>query len=592
MKYTNEIYDTKLLEGGIIYKRLGDYIDTNTKIEHECPVCGHTWLVIPKSIIKGIGCPSCVGKLKYTNETYDTKLVEKGSKAKRIGEYINNSTKIEHECTICGHTWLVVPKSILKGIGCPSCSGKLKYTNESYDAKLVEKGSKAKRIGEYINSSTKIEHECTVCGHTWLAIPAHIISGRGCPYCAGTLKYTNETYDAKLLEKDIKYKRIGEYVNSKGKIEHECPKCNHTWFATPNNTLRGYGCPYCGGTLRLTNEVYDAKLTEKGIEYKRIGEYKSMKTKTEHECLVCGHIWSPQPHNLLHGTGCPKCAPTKGTSAGEENMAEFVKSIYSGWVELNDRSILEGKELDIVIPDLGIAFEYNGTYWHQEKFKGKNYHLDKTEAVESFGYRLIHVNENEWLEKQEIVKSRIKSLLGLSTRIYARKCTIKSVDNSEANTFLENNHVQGTCASKYKLGLYLEEDLIAIMTFGIPRFNKAYSYELIRYCSKLDYTVIGGASKLLKAFTKEHPGSIISYADRRWSVGDLYKTLGFKFTHNSEPNYKYYKGAEVLSRHQCQKHKLVEQGYDPLLTEGEIMDQRGYHKVFDCGSSVWVLETK
>ena len=528
---------------------------------------------------------------KLTNEEYDQRLIERDIKYKRLGEYINSNTPLEHLCHICNNTWKGVPNGILKGRGCPYCASNAKYTNKTYDAKLLEKGITYQRLGTYINSKTPLEHYCPTCKNCWKPTPSSILSGSGCPTCSGTTtRYTSITYDAKLLKKGIIYKRIGEYISSSTSIDHLCPICSNVWKVRPNNILTGSGCPICSGRIRYTNETYDTKLLQKSIMYSRLENYTDNKTAIDHLCTKCTNIWKAVPNNILMGSGCPVCAKSQPTSKAEKELGEYIQSIYGGWVEFNDRSILEGKELDIVLPDLGLAFEYNGVYWHREDRLGKNYHLNKTTAVENFGYQLIHINEDEWQNKQSIVKSRIKALLGFSTKIYARKCTVREVDLVEAVKFLTTNHIQGTCNAKFRYGLYLEDNLVALMTFGTPRFTNNYTYELLRYCSVLDHTVIGGASKLLKAFRTLHSGSIISYADKRWSKGNLYSKLGFTFSHDSVPNYRYYKGTESLSRQQCQKHKLVEQGYDPKLTEKEIMKERGYHAVYDSGNSVWVLE--
>lgn len=276
----------------------------------------------------------------------------------------------------------------------------------------------------------------------------------------------------------------------------------------------------------------------------------------------------------------------------ENEIYQFVKSLDSS-AYTSDRTILKPKEIDIVIPTKRLAIEYNGLSWHSEirGNKGKLYHLSKTEKCEEQGYRMIHINSNEWNHNKEIVKSRLKNLLGYSKKIGARICEIKEVSRQDAEDFLETNHIQGKCVHKVAIGLYHNNILLALMTFGKPRFNKSIQYELLRYVNKCNYTVQGGASKCFKYFIKKHsPHSIISYSDRRWNTGNLYKKLGFEFVKTTEPNYWYTSDyINVENRMRYQKHKLdkILNNFDSAKTEWENMIDNGYDRIWDCGNSVW-----
>ena len=209
--------------------------------------------------------------------------------------------------------------------------------------------------------------------------------------------------------------------------------------------------------------------------------------------------------------------------------------------------------------------------------------------------QLVHIFEDEWLYKPDIVKSRLKSIFGITlNKIYARKCIIKDVSFKESKEFLDQNHIQGNCMSKYRYGLYYDNELVSLMTFGSNRKNlgsnsKKDCYELLRFCNKLNTTVIGGASKLLKHFVKTHsPKEIISYCDRRWSQGDLYEKLGFKFDHVSQPNYYYVIKGKRENRFKYRKSELVKQGFDKNKTEHEIMLERGIYRIYDCGTKAYI----
>lgn len=320
--------------------------------------------------------------------------------------------------------------------------------------------------------------------------------------------------------------------------------------------------------------------------------WKCKKCGTEFESKISGNWWKVSNHSDY--ARCPVCHPLMDSSSGAEHeISNFIKTIWQNVIE-NDRTVLNGKELDIYIPERKLAFEYDGLYWHsEENGKDKKYHINKTNECEKQGIHLIHIFENEWLNKQEIVKSRIKNLLGVYDHVvYARKCEVKEVSSKDSFEFQCQNHIQGGVHSSVNLGLYYDGELVSLMTFSKPRFSKKYEWELVRFCNKLGYHVPGGASKLLKHFEQTHnPKSIVSYADRRWSKGNLYEKLGFKLNSISSPNYWYFNDNRVLeSRVKYQKHKLknILQSFDESRSEVQNMKDNGYHRIFDCGNLVFV----
>lgn len=289
---------------------------------------------------------------------------------------------------------------------------------------------------------------------------------------------------------------------------------------------------------------------------------------------------------------CTICNPINNSSYAEKEIHHFLNGLPLEYF-INDRSIIKPKELDVVIPSKKLAIEYNGLLWHSDKYIDKNYHLNKTIKANKAGYNLMHIFEDEWINKREIVKSIIKSKLGLiKKKYYARKCEIKTITVKEAKPFLENNHIQGYTNSKYKYGLYSNGELVAVMTFGNLRKSLGYSknegcYELLRYCSKINTVVVGGASKLFKYFIRSiNPIKVISYANRRYFEGNMYQNMGMIHEGTTVPNYYYYDGVnlERQQRFKFRKDVLVSQGHDKDMTEKEIMYYLGYHRIYDCGN--------
>lgn len=294
---------------------------------------------------------------------------------------------------------------------------------------------------------------------------------------------------------------------------------------------------------------------------------------------------------------CTKCNILNNykSSIVEKNILDFVSS-YSDNIIPNYK--ISNYEIDIYLPNLGIGIEFNGLYWHSEIHKEKNYHLFKTNLAKSKNISLFHIWEDDWIYKQDIVKSMILNKIGKTpNRIFARKCEIREInDNILIRDFLDRNHIQGFIGSKIKLGLYYNDELVSLMTFGSLRRSLGQQseegyYELLRFCNKLNTTVVGGASKLFKFFIKNYSyKEIISYSDLSRSIGGMYQGLGFKLSHDSDPNYYYVINGLRVHRFNFRKDKLVKEGFDSSKTEIQIMNERGYYRIFDCGMQKWIYK--
>lgn len=299
--------------------------------------------------------------------------------------------------------------------------------------------------------------------------------------------------------------------------------------------------------------------------------------------------------NSVKTTICTTCNPIEKNISGlEKQLLSFIKNNYNGEI-LENQKIIPPYEIDIYLPQLKLGFEFNGLWWHSEINKNSNYHLNKTELGDKLGIKLIHIYEDDWLLKGDIVKSRILNLLGKSNKIYARKCQVREINNNKlVRSFLEKNHIQGFVGSLIKIGLFYENELVSVMTFGKNRkFMSQKSedghFEMLRFCNKMNTNIIGGASKLFKYFIKNYnPIEVISYADRSWSKGDLYEKLGFIFLHKTPPNYYYIINGVRKHRFGFRKDKLIKDGFDKDKTEHQIMIERGLFRIYDSGSLKYV----
>lgn len=306
-------------------------------------------------------------------------------------------------------------------------------------------------------------------------------------------------------------------------------------------------------------------------------------------------LYSRLIHNK-HENICTICNPiAENSSIVENELRSFINDLNIKYYS-NSKLFNNKEEIDIYIPDYKLGIEFNGLYWHSELYKNKNYHLNKTNLCEKQGIQLLHIFEDEWIYKKNIVKSIIKSKLGLfDKKIYARKCIIKVIDdNSTVKEFLNQNHIQGYSNSLIKIGLYYENELVSIMTFekmrkGLGNNDNSDNYfNLNRFCCNLNTQVIGGASKLLKYFIKTfNPKSIITYADKRYSNGNLYKELGFMEKIINPPSYSYFNQNKKHRYHRFnyRKDNIIKFGwFDSNKTIDEILLEHQIIKIYDCGN--------
>jgi hypothetical protein len=304
-----------------------------------------------------------------------------------------------------------------------------------------------------------------------------------------------------------------------------------------------------------------------------------------------------------------KDIPNKFISKPQESIMEFIREMGFD-VEGNNKSMLEGTEVDILVREKNFAIEFDGLYYHSEISgkKTRRYHEQKTILAESKGMRLIHIFEDEWQNKPNIVKSKIRHLLGKgpSNRIHARKTTVKEITRQERDVFLERNHIQGTDNSNITLGAFHGERLCAVMTFdNIRQMNKGTAhtegtYELKRFATDIEIVVSGIASKILKFFIKKyHPDRIISFADLRWTSqkDNLYLKTGFSFERRIPPDYNYtfYKSGVAYRFHKfgygkSSIKKKFPDVYSSEKTEWEMMQEKGFDRIWDCGKLRYVIE--
>ena len=279
--------------------------------------------------------------------------------------------------------------------------------------------------------------------------------------------------------------------------------------------------------------------------------------------------------NLINNFGLRNYIKYWPTQSKEEiYLEEYLNSIYDKEILYSNWDILKDKEIDIYIPNLKLGFEYNGNYWHSNEYLTVTYHQEKTLECNKKGIKLFHIFGYELDLKENIIKSLIKSKLNLfDKRFYARKCQIKELQYKEYADFCNENHLQGECGAKIKLGLFYNEELVQVMSFGSPRFTDKYEWEIIRECSKLGYIIIGGKEKLWKYFLKKYnPSNCLSYCDFSKFTGDSYLRLGFKLKQLNKPGFVWYdKVKDCVYWRNPQKHQEMKQKYFQIYDCGQLV---------------------
>jgi hypothetical protein len=299
------------------------------------------------------------------------------------------------------------------------------------------------------------------------------------------------------------------------------------------------------------------------------------------------------------------------TSKAQKEIKDFLLENNIN-VELNNRKVLNGVEIDILCENKKIGIEYNGNMFHSEVFgkKDSKYHLNKTILMGSKNYSLIHIFEDEWENKKNIVKSKLRQIFNLNKdlpKIYARKCDIRKISYYEKNNFLEKNHIQGKDNGNIYYGAFFKDKLVSVMTFISKRNmfvkNEENSYELSRFATDINYRVVGMAGKLISYFIKEYkPDNIVSFADRRWTLdkdNNLYTKIGFNLTNILHPDYSYY-NSKIDKFKRFHKFNYGKKSikikypsiYDDKKTEWEMMQELGFDRIWDCGKFCYELNFK
>jgi len=610
MNTNNFIFESISIHGDKYDYSQSIYVNAKTKIVIICPTHGE-FQQLRKNHKMGKGCNKCAIESRARNNTHTLeKFIEKAQRVhgKKYdyskSSYLGDDREILVLCGLHGE-FTQNASSHLQGIGCPKC-GRLK-ASQSHLLSKEEVLSRSIEIHgdkydynqmEYVNTKTKIMIVCPKHGK-FRQSPTNHVLGQGCPKCGIETAKSHCSVDTETFIRRSRkthgdkydYSK-SEYADTKTKIIIICPE--HGEFKQlPKNHVNGQGCASCAiDKSRVGLEEFKDRASETHLNRYDYSASKFTNTNEKIGIICPEHgIFKQTVASHLHQCcGCPTCNISNIHLAVIDMIPDGIQHTT------NDRSVLNGLEIDSYFPEHKFGIEIHGEYYHGLRNNNvdgykrlKNLNQNKSIAAEEAGIKLYQFWGDEITNKPALVKSMILNALGRSKPQYARKLEIKSLSNREVSGFFNENHLQGHRNAKVNLALTRDDDVVSCLTLSK---HLKYGWEIIRYANKSGTTVVGGFTRLLKHFIKtQKPEFIMTYADRRYSIGSIYLLNGFKLIDITKPGYFYWKNGQSLSRQKCQKNKLRKllPVYSEKLSETDNMLSNGFVKVFDAGHQKLML---
>lgn len=516
----------------------------------------------------------------------------------REGVYV----KLRAACAVHGEFLQTVSNHLL-GKGCVDCGGRKAHTLEK--VKELAKAKHGDRY-EYLKlergSTPKLTLRCPAHGEFTQDMYNHL-AGKGCRACfeeslrCDAEKLVNDTYQGKYT-----FVREAEY-NDFGQRQVTLLCQEHGEYTTDLNSVKqGYQCKNCADSLRgeslrwkfdefleAVKPVHGDKFSYEGLELRERPWDGKPVSYINAYCHEHGPF-SQVVANHLRGQGCPTCRQSRAAT-------EFVEFLRQ-YTEVEEEAALcddTRRRWDAYLPKYGLAFEFNGTYWHSDKFRSSTYHRDKFNAAMVRGVRTVTIYEDEWAEKRQIVEKLILSLLGKQSQaLYARKLSMAIPDAQQARAFFTANHIQGMPSGSRYVGLTDGKEFQAMLAYAMRETGRGQGLseshaEITRYATSS--RVVGGFTKLLKKLQTLEPGlqKLTTFSDIRMFTGSMYAKCGFVNTQKLPPDYFYLRGGRRYHKANAQKDRLAHPDHEKSYTELELAEFNGLQRVYDCGKLRWEL---
>jgi len=585
---------------------LVNYVNSITKVEIICREHG-PFLVRPDAHVRKVGCPICNGGIKYSSEDFISKAnIKHNNKYDySLVNYINSSNKVEIICREHG-TFYMNPSNHLNGQGCSRCVGLNKKTTKEFkiSANRVHGDIYDYSLVNYNNNRTKVRIICNSHGE-FDQIPKDHLNGSGCKLCISSkgeelvesilksfgLKYEREFrfkdcvgISGMILPFDFYLSKLNLLIEYDGRQHYESVSKFGGVLAFNNlklnDNIRNIWCS--NNNIKLVRIKYDNIINDLDILYNLIN------ILINKPCDILN-----KPNKITKTNIDEYLKPSRfdinNYISIRKEFIDFFNLVYDDVIIYNH--FVDSSMCDIFLPKINTGFKLLGLYKNSEVNSDRYTQLESYNSYTTKDFKIIQIFEDVWFSKKEIIKSRINNIINRSDKLYARKCEIRLVETKVCSDFLNKSHLQGKIGSSIKLGLYNGLELVSVMTFGTLRKNlgqtsKENSYELLRFCNKLNTNVIGSASKLFNHFIKNYnPSYIVSYADKCWSgSSNIYSKLNMKYSHESKPSYFYIIGNKRKGRFAYRKDQLLLCGYSKELTEHKICLSNNIFRIYDCGS--------
>ena len=439
----------------------------------------------------------------------------------------------------------------------------------------------------YINAHTKVCIICPIHGE-FLQTPHSHLKGCGCIECGKikaiqSRKSCTEEFirKAKLIHGNKYDYSNTEYKGVFTKVKIICPDHGEFW-QTPNIHLKGSGCEKCCGRFVKNTETFimmASKIHLNKYDYSKV-QYRDGNSKVCITCPTHGKFWQTPGHHLS-GEGCPSCSIS--TPKAESEIISMLSPLK---IIQYDRTILCGKEIDIYIPSLKIGVEFNGLYWHSENYgKFKTYHADKIQMCNTKNIMLINVFEDEWVNNKKLCEYRLKQICNIhnTNKVDFSKCDFNKVkDKKNIETFVRKNTFINKTSFSSSLGMYFNDELIALLLFKENNDN-IIKIKCLAVSLEYDFNEVGG--ELLRFFIKNYTfKQLIFIGDKKWVSNisnNIYINNGFKIHSYIHPQKWYYNRTLIPYKRYTQREYIKNNPSD-----------KNWISVWDCGSIKYLYDSE